>query len=187
MTIKFKFNLQKAIEVTSIILSQVGSKGMTAHKLLRYIYLIERCSWKNYDYPIIGGVNILRGTPINEDLYKVLFWWREVPEDIIKSQKVWDKYFIINRATKEDPKISSRDTIIYDDNLNESECCLIRDSCNYLKYLEINDTIFSFPEVHLVEMNYQTLDNGELLKILGKTEEEIEGIRLVSERENNLD
>lgn len=180
---QFRFNLQKVIEVTSLILSYIDEEGISAWKLLRYIYAIDRYALRDFDYPIVGGVNILRGTPINEDLYKILFWHRKVPKDIAKNQEIWDKYYLVNRGSKEEVVVKSRDNIVYDGDLNENECRLIRFFCDSLKYLELDE---DYPEIQLVEMNYQTLDNVELLKIFGRTDEEIEEIRLVSLRENYL-
>ena len=186
MSIQFRFNLQKAIETTSLILSEIVEEEISAWKLLRYIYLIERCALRDFDYPIVGGVSILRGTPINEDLYQILFWHFKPPESTNKNQKIWDKYYIVNRKSEE-KVIQSRDGVIYDGDLNEDECNLIRNCCTCLRYLGLENTSFYYPEVELVEMNYQTLDNVKLLKILGKTDEEIEDIRLVSLHENYLD
>lgn len=182
MTIQFRFNLQKAIETTSLILSYIDEERISAWKLLRYIYAIDRYALRDLNYPIIGGVNILRGTPINEDLYKVLFWYHKVPEYVAKNQEIWDKYYLVNRG-KQVIVVKSRDNIVYDGDLNENECRLIRSFCNSVKYLELDE---DYPEIQLVEMNYQTLDNVGLLKIFGRTDEEIEEIRLVSLRVNYL-
>ena len=180
MSLLFRFNLDRAIDVTSLILSTLVVEEISAWKLLRLIYLIERCSLRDFDRPIIGGTNILRGSsPICEELYKILFWFREVPIEVSKNQELWDNYYFVNRGSecKNSPIVTNKDSYLRVENLNEEEDCLIRNSCEYLKCLELEDTCFIFPETEPLELDYQEIDNCYLLKVLGKTEEEIEEIK----------
>ena len=172
MTIKFKFNLQKAIEVTANLRKMHGSSILVT-ELNQMLYLIDRCSIRDTNYPVIGGSYVRHQTIVIEEVYLC-----------IKSPKIikWKEYISYNSEE------NSLDLIVDpgNQNLSEREEEQIRFIYETIRYLDLGTSTFNFPEWEGL-YNYCTLDIVKLLKVLEKTDEEIEEIRLVSERENYLD
>jgi len=171
MTIQFRFNLQKAIEVTAMLRKLHGSKIFDTD-LQQMLYLIDRCSIRDTNYPIIGGTYVKHETVRIGEVNKCLFWDYKIVE--------WRKYFSFSRGYIDlisDPG---------NQNLSEREEEQIRFIYETIRYLGLSTFIFNFPEWES-SYNYSTLDIVKLLKVLEKTEEEIEEIRLIALRENYLD
>lgn len=170
MTIQFRFNLQKAIEVTAMLRKLHGSKILVT-ELLQMLYLIDRCSIRDTNYPIIGGTYVKQQTIMIDEVYQR-----------IKSPRVtkWKEYFSLDSKNYLD--------LIADpsnQNLSEREEEQIRFIYETIRYLNLGTSIFNFPEWE--SYKYTTLDIVKLLKVLAKTDEEIEEIRSISLRENYLD
>ena len=173
MTIKFKFNLQKAIEVTANLRKMHGSSILVT-ELHQMLYLIDRCSIRDTNYPIIGGNYVKHHKAIViEEVYLC-----------IKSPKIirWKEHISYNSEE------NSLDLIVDpgNQNLSEREEEQIRFIYETIRYLELGTSTFNFPEWEGL-YNYSTLNVVKLLKVLEKTDEEIEEIRSISLREDYLD
>jgi hypothetical protein len=180
MNLVFRFNLDKAIEVTAILRKLHGS-NISNKELLQMLYLIDRCSIRDTNYPIIGGVYIKHLTVMIEEVYQCLLCHPNSPKIVQERHFKWKNYFSFDDDFYLD--------LVNDpgsQNLSMREEKQIRFICKIVRYLNLGTSVFNFPEWES-ERNYSTLDIEKLLKVLGKTDEEVEEIKMIAERENYLD
>lgn len=164
----FEFDLDKAIEVTAMLIKLHGS-NLSSTELLQLLYLIDRCSIRDTNYPIIGGTYVRHITIMIEEVYQSLFCHHTLSVEVQERQLKWKEYFSVNEEYVE---LIEDPGWLY---LNEREKEQISFIYETIRYLGLGFSIFSFPEWKNL-YNYSTLDVVKLLKVLEKTDEEIEEI-----------
>lgn len=187
----FDFDLDKAVEVTAMLIKLHGSNILST-ELLQMLYLIDRCSIRDTNYPIIGGTYVRHKTILIEEVYQLIFWHHKLPVEIQERQLKWKEYFSIHEEEDREDDLDEVSLDLIKDpgnqNLSEREEDQIRFIYETVRYLNLGTSIFNFPEWNNL-YNYLTLDVVKLLKVLEKTDEEIEEIKSVAAREkyfNNL-
>jgi len=189
----FEFNLEKAIEVAAM-LRKLHGENILATELLQMLYLIDRCSIRDTNYPIIGGTyvryhNERLQTIMIEEVYQLIFWHYKLPVEVQERQLKWKEYFSTHEEEDGEDGLNEVFLDLTSDpgnqNLSEREEEQIRVIYETIRYLDLGSSIFNFPEWEDL-YNYSTLDIVKLLKVLEKTDEEIEEIKSTVAREKYL-
>jgi uncharacterized phage-associated protein len=180
MTIKFRFHPEKAVEAAAILLKLHG-KPMKYLGLLKMLYIADRLALKTMDQPITGDryVSMDYG-PVLSGVY-----------DLIKGQPVdsalplWSKY------------ISPRDSNYVDllqypgnEELCEEEEMILKQVYNTFGHLDpfhVAEWTDDLPEWKDPHGSAIPILVEDVLRSMGKTEEEIEDISQEAQREAYLD
>ena len=180
MTIKFRFHPEKAVEAAAILLKLHG-KPMKYLGLLKMLYIADRRALKTMDQPITGDryVSMDYG-PVLRGVY-----------DLIKGQPVdsalplWSKY------------ISPRDSnYVYllqypgNEELCEEEEMILKQvykTFGHLNPFLVAEWTHDLPEWKDPHGSAIPISVEDVLRFMGKTEEEIEDISQEAQREAYLD
>ncbi|MEH2330705.1 Panacea domain-containing protein [Nostoc sp.] len=187
MQIRFKFHPEKAVEAASLFLKLHG-KPMSYLGLLKLLYMADRITLERLEQPITGDryVSMNYGPVLSRvyDLIKGL--------DVADAKDLWSRY-IFSRDPRY--KISANYTVSLreypgDDELSEAEVKIIEQV--YAKYghidpFDLAETTHLFPEWVNPYGSAIPISVEEVLKNVGKTDEDIERIREEFEREDYLD
>ncbi|MDZ8138842.1 MAG: Panacea domain-containing protein [Nostoc sp. DedQUE04] len=187
MEIRFKFHPEKAVEVACLFLKLHG-KPMSYLGLLKLLYMADRIALERLEQPITGDryVSMNYGPVLSRvyDLIKGL--------DVPGAKDLWSRYI-----SSRDPryKIYADYTVSLreypgDDELSEAEVKIIEQV--YAKYghidpFDLAETTHLFPEWVNPYGSAIPISVEEVLKNVGKTDEDIERIREEFEREDYLD
>lgn len=180
MSIQFRFHPEKAVEAAAVLLKLHG-KPMKYLGLLKMLYIADRLALQRIEQPITGDHYIsMDYGPVLSGVY-----------DLIKGQPVddalplWSK-FISSR--------SSHQVYLLDDpgdgELSEEEEAILKrvyELCGNLNPFDVAEWTHNLPEWKNPHGSMIPILVEDVLRYLGKTDEEIEEIQRESSREACLD
>lgn len=183
INIRFKLNTLKTVQVAAMFLKLHGG-SMKYLGLLKLMYMADRLAFKNIDQPISGDnyVSMNKG-PVLSTVY-----------DFIKANKrhkgntIWEKYISTrNQSSNHEVKLLEDPGI---DELSDEEEEII--NTIYEKWgkqdrFELVDLTHEFPEWKFPDGSSIKIKIVDILRSIGKTQEEIEYIGEIAAREMYLD
>lgn len=187
MAIRFKFHPEKAVEAAAMFLKLHG-KPMAYLGLLKLLYMSDRIALEKLEQPITGDRYVsMNYGPVLSRIYDLI-----KGRDVGDARDIWSKYISSrdkNYQTSLDYKVSLLNDP-GDDELCEDEMEIIQQV--YAKYGQIDpfdlaETTHLFPEWENPKGSAIPISVQQVLKFLGKTDEEIEEICKDLEREEYLD
>lgn len=187
MAIRFKFHPEKAVEAAAMFLKLHG-KPMAYLGLLKLLYMSDRIALEKLEQPITGDRYVsMNYGPVLSRIYDLI-----KGRDVGDARDIWSKYISSrdkNYQTSLDDKVSLLNDP-GDDELCEDEMEIIQQV--YAKYGQIDpfdlaETTHLFPEWENPKGSAIPISVQQVLKFLGKTDEEIEEICKDLEREEYLD
>ena len=187
MAIRFKFHPEKAVEAAAMFLKLHG-KPMAYLGLLKLLYMSDRIALEKLEQPITGDRYVsMNYGPVLSRIYDLI-----KGRDVGDARDIWSKYISSrdkNYQTTLDYKVSLLNDP-GDDELCEDEMEIIQQV--YAKYGQIDpfdlaETTHLFPEWENPKGSAIPISVEQVLKFIGKTDEEIEEICKDVEREEYLD
>jgi uncharacterized phage-associated protein len=185
MSVEFRFHSKKAVEASALLLKLHG-KPMKYLGLLKMLYISDRIALERMEQSITGDdfVSMKYGTVLS-GIY-----------DLIKNKEVddtlplWQKFIAIDKKDKKSLVLCANFEI---EELCEEEEEIIKEVYQKFGHIDpflIAEWTHSFPEWQnpkIFNKNVIPISIDDILKNLGKTDEEIELIRQEAKREAYLD
>lgn len=182
-SIRFKFNALKTVQVAAMFLDLHGGK-MKYLGLLKLLYLADRIALKRLERPLSGDKYFsMDFGPVLSTTYDLI---KNRP--ILEAIDIWKKH--ISTRDESSNYVVELLTKPGDDELSEEEEEIIREvyrKCGNRDRFELAELTHYLPEWQDPHGSAIPIDIGDILKYLGKTEEEIESIREIAVREAYLD
>lgn len=182
-SIRFRFDALKTVQVTAMFLKLHGGT-MKFLGLLKLLYMADRLAFKKIDQPITGDkyFSMDKG-PVLSTVY-----------DLIKDNKryesaeIWKRYISTRKDSSTHEVRLLKDPGV--DEISDEEEEIIREI--YEKWgkwdrFELVNLTHEFPEWQFPNGGSIPIDVVDILKNVGKTQEEIEYIREIAAREMYLD
>lgn len=177
--IRFQFNQIKAAQVAARLVAKSGGKLNYLHAL-KMLYAIDRTAFANWGQPIIGGTYCsLRKGPITSEIY-----------DLIKAAKVAEdeSFWSIHLSTRDNDLKLKKDP--GKDELSEAELQVVDDVHAMLAHRDrwdVVDMTHEFKEWKDPGKSSDPIPVEKMLKVLGKSEEEIRHIAKESSYYQSVD
>ncbi len=182
-SIRFRFNALKTVQVAAMFLGFHGGT-MKYLGLLKLLYLGDRVALKRLDRPLTGDRYFsMDFGPVLSTTYD-LIKNKPIPEAI----DIWKNY--ISTRDKSSNYVVELLVNPGSDELSEEEEEIIREvyqKCGNYDRFELAELTHTLPEWQNPHGTSIPIDVRDILKYLGKTEEEIENIREIAAREAYLD
>ncbi len=187
MGIRFKFHPEKAVETAGIFLKLHG-KPMAYLGLLKLLYMADRIALARLEQPITGDRYVsMNYGPVLSRVYDLI-----KGDSVGGAKTVWAKY-ISTRDTNYRFSLNYQVSLLEepgDDELCEDEISIIKEV--YTKYghmdpFDLAETTHLFPEWINPHGSAIPISVEEVLKNVGKIDEEIQRIAAEVEREDYLD
>ena len=187
MAIRFKFHPKKAVEAAAMFLKLHG-KPMAYLGLLKLLYMADRIALEKLEQPITGDRYVsMNYGPVLSRVYDLI-----KGHDVGNARDIWSQY-ISSRNKNYQMALDYNVSLLNDpgdEELCEDEIGIIQQV--YAQYGQIDpfdlaETTHLFPEWENPKGSAIPISVEQVLKFLGKTEEEIEEIRSDVEREEYLD
>lgn len=187
--IQFNFNAEKTVQVAAMFLKLHGGK-MKYLGLLKLLYMADRLALQEINQPLTGDIYVsMKYGPVLSKVYDF------IKNNGINGVEIWKKH--ISSKHNFDLVESYEVSLLADpgnDELSEREEKIIRKvykDCGRFDRFDLANMTHDFPEWQNPQKldpprKSLPIDNIDILKNIGKTEEEIEYIKEVVEREAYL-
>ncbi|SRR5579883_197874 len=185
MSIYFKFNPEKAVEAAAEFLKLRGKRPMKYLGLIKQLYTADRIAFERLDQPITGDSYVsMKYGPVLSNVYDLIKGLGDESD-----RDIWSKYI---KTLHDDYKVFLKgDPGI--NNLCRAELKIIHEVYEKVGHLDdfelAEKTHKEFPEWQNPLPNAKVLPIHveEILKNVGKSDEEIEEIQKKVEKEDYLD
>jgi uncharacterized phage-associated protein len=184
MTIEYKLNPQKAVEVVAMFLKLHGDKPMFYLGLMKLLYMAEKLSLQKFDTPVIGDryVSMDKG-PVLSGVYDLI---KGKPlSDNPKALKIWTKYISPRNRTWEIKLVKdpSNDELCVNDENVIREIYAKKGAISRFDLVEYTHQFSEWRDPHGSSIPIRI---EEILNDLNKTEAQIKLVESDIYRENYL-
>lgn len=183
--IQFNFNAEKTVQVAAMFL-KLHRGRMKYLGLLKLLYMADRLALKEINQPLTGDVYVsMKYGPVLSKVYDF------IKDNKINGLEIWKKYISNKNHFYLIEDIESYEVSLLADpgngELSEREEEIIRKvykDCGSFDRFDLADMTHDFPEWQAPPPGRTLpINNIDILRNIGKTEEEIEYIKEVVERE----
>lgn len=185
MSISLRFNPEKAVEATAEFLKLRGENPMKYLGLIKLLYTADRIAFQRLEESITGDSYVaMKYGPVLSNVYDLIKGTGSETDKSIWNEHISTLHKCHEVYLKSDPGV---------DNLCRAELRIIHEvyeSVGHLDHFELAEkTHQDFPEWRnpLPAANVLPIHIEEILKNVGKSDEEIEEIEQEVENEANLD
>jgi uncharacterized phage-associated protein len=167
--VRFPFNKKKAAQAAAYILSRHSGR-LSYLLLIKMLYFADRQSLIETGQPITGDqmVSMPHG-PVLSEIYDLINWWK--PEE----QPIWFQYIsekdgydvLLSKKSPDHDELSQYELAVLDQ---------IDQKYGHLSRWEVRDISHRLPEWKDPQGSSRPIDPADILRAVGKLEEEIERV-----------